>query len=314
MLNLQKAMAKYVVAGQVSRWYSYKTMVEFTPEVLGAAVERAQRAAREGRALDAIGADAGMWELHSGYAVAGGRHCGGFVTRLALESVQAGDVVEVLYTPPDAQDIKLSAWHPMMPVGPSDGLGGQHGYLRWVRHEPGEITQNHLSAAIELTPHRSDAQPELTRVMLLQPDSFTATTLALSRSMSSGGTSWGEHIYFALPEGTPADIRIGGERLDTLLRPGAAQGVAAGDAQFWPDFPGDAVVTFPDKEILLQATYTEAGGYTTVQGFGMLIWQRPGQPSICLEPVRGYSPETGNSGLALPAGRLASMATTIQML
>jgi hypothetical protein len=46
----------------------------------------------------------------------------------------------------------------------------------------------------------------------------------------------------------------------------------------------------------------------------MIVWHRKGSKSICFEPTAGFSIETGNKGLDIPALSSASLSTMIELL
>lgn len=259
-----------------------------------------------------------VYELRDGPAEMDIRLHGGFATRLALATPE-GVPVNVLYCGPDLSVPKLRASHPMMPVGQSKGPGGQHGPLRWVEHKVVKEGTTSLGECMVLLSARLPAEmPAVSRGFTIGASRARLGTALTNVWPDRGGaTSLGEHLYFDMPEGTAADVRINGQTVDELFAPDAAKQIDDGIAQFWPSFPGQAEVVMPDeRRFRLEVAAVPAGAVSisaTARG-GMLLWREPGKPFICLEPTLGYGIDGSNDNIIVGPRASMSFSTTITAL
>lgn len=240
---------------------------------------------------------------------------GAFVTRCELTSPTTGKRISIFY-PGSALDTlsspKISATHPMVPYGPYNGLGGQHGFARWADYER-VLYETRESGAqrLILESVQHDGSLSLTRSFELEPHCVSIqNTVHNSAPSRNRHTSIGEHAYFNLAGGDASGLLLDNKRLDELFGSDSMGRVASGDTLFW-EFPDSkASVWFPegygvDIEMLFdgEAAYPPA----------LLIWQRKGTDSICLEPVVGVSRGEANDGVIIPPQGSASQRATISL-
>lgn len=218
----------------------------------------------------------------------GVRHAGGYLVRGALGNPDTYETQEIFYVEPDIIKSKLAASHLMLPVGPHEGPGGQHGAARWLKHDvtvrPWLNGTTRLNAT-PIAPHWSD-EGNILRTFSLDSSKLTATTiLDVHRS---GAVSLGHHDYYHLRDGDYEGFTINGKSIDTLLdAPGATDEVMSGKAHLWSDFDGKADVRFPDGTRLGITAQAKLRGIPINEQLGMLLWRRPNAPYICLEPTIG---------------------------
>src|SRR6266540_3132174 len=139
----------------------------------------------------------------------------------------------------------------------------------------------------------------------------------------------GEHLYFNLPHGKSAGLRIAnGDGTDPLENPAVIQEAMAGNFQMWPS-SGPLEVVFPedDKHFLLAASVElrDADGKELPTGpmeMGWMLWHRPGlvvnedDELLCIEPVFGYDKrgaDVSDGGFELPIGAIATLRTAISL-
>jgi len=235
----------------------------------------------------------GLYREKSGLVV---RRRGSFIMYCALVDPETDNLDRVFYSEPDAHRPKLAASHVMMPVGPNDGLGGQHGFPRWADYES--------TSGIEVRTKRPEPDEETSfeheavvpqgviavrRGFNLEDSALTVTTTIMSEDPVS--TSLGHHDYYTLEDGKYNGLAVNGQHLDDLLEEkGAAEAVMNGSARFWPGFGGQADVRFPSgRHMRITATARHEKLDRTGET-GMLLWRRPDAPYICLEPVLGVEP------------------------
>lgn len=271
---------------------------------------------------------------------------GGMVVAASLVAPSETQATPVLSN--NAQDAhgltvpKLDATFPMMPVGPNDGLGGQHGLLRYVNFE-------HTATLLRTSPHSRRVLHVLELEAALPPDSpisatrhigftalnevFIATTIRHQspfsdqlpvddRSSEDLVTSLGEHVYLDMPDGAAvSDITLNRHSIDELLGEGAAADVAAGNPRLWRGFKGNVVARLSDHRRIKITSSTSSNRETrgaTVHD--MLLWRRViegvAAPTICLEPVAGFRPDAseGVTPIRIPRGESVTHRTIIRLL
>jgi galactose mutarotase-like enzyme len=229
--------------------------------------------------------------LTAGQARLAVRKRGAFITDLTLQGY--GDqAVDVLYAEADHTKAKLVASHGMMPVGPSEGVGGQHGFLRWADYEITYLNNSERDFGfVTLEADTAGSRLRVARNYALSAAQLLLTTIVENNGAAPLRTSLGEHLYFALPEGAGVeDIRIDQTPIDELLYSGATEKIKDGKAQFWPDYSGKISVYMPDDRVLNIENTLGPSTQADERYLGMLLWQRPGKPYVCLEPTLGFLP------------------------
>lgn len=241
------------------------------------------------------------------------RNQGCFVTELKLTDPGSGEQVEILYSDPDHTKSKLSASHIMSPVGPSEGLGGQHGFPRWANYHAFPLTgASGDEKQIAFQAKRSDMGIGISKEFSLGGNTLYMETTLQNPEPGPVQTSLGEHLYFALPNENTEGLRLDGKTLDELLGDGSEATIMSGEAMFWPDFSGAVKIDFPAGHSIEMSTYALAGEEQVP--LGMLIWHRPGTPSICFEPTVGFDPNRGNEQLEIAPSGQATLSTSIELL
>ncbi len=240
------------------------------------------------------------------------RERGCYITEGTLYSPTLKDTVAVLYSDPNIDIPKLTASHIMSPVGPSEAVGGQHGFPRWADYkefhlEDGPNGEKRLSFQAK----RSDSGLAVAKYFELSESSLSTVTSLHNPDAIATNTSLGEHLYFNLEDEQFAGLLINGAGLDDLLGANSENAVISGEPLYWNGFTGDATITLPNGNIiqLTADTIDEAK-----EQLGMLVWHRPGTGSICFEPTLGFDPEKGGSQLALNPYETVELSTKIELL
>jgi galactose mutarotase-like enzyme len=204
----------------------------------------------------------------------------------------------------------------MSPVGPNDGLGGQHGFPRWADYGTTAGTDIRAKTGTEETWFEHEAIVPagfmaVRRAFKLEDSALTVSTTIMSEDPLK--TSLGHHDYYTLEAGKYEGLTINGQPLDDLLEEkGATEAIMNGDARFWPHFGGHADVQFPAGRQLRITANAQHERLDRTGETGMMLWRRPDAPYICLEPVLGVEP-TG-SGLAMRELHLDEMGSaTLQV-
>lgn len=220
------------------------------------------------------------------------RLAGCYITKCALSGRP------VLYCDADTTKAKINASHMMCPVGRYDGLGGQHGFSRWVDYKVTSRGENF----VELVADDNYDGLLSTRWFELDDHSLTITSTIKNVTDSDLKTSLGEHLYFDLGSLDTTDLRFDGQTLDEMFGAGAASQVSSGSAIHWRDFKGSIDINFGEqKQIRLSAE-------TTLPDLlGLSFWRRPGTDSICIEPTIGHI--DSDCEFANDLVKLASQAT-----
>lgn len=273
---------------------------------------------------EANGVSSETLELMTGGSTACIRYQGAFLTELTLNNGPTRSA-SLLYSDPAEQlsKPKLTASHLMMPVGPYEGAGGQHGFPRWASY-----SQTERDAALGaydygvLEAQMYDLPLTLERSYELNPRQFHVSATVQNNSRYSRHTSMGEHYYFNLPGGPDSveGVTVEGYSIGDLLEPDAVDLIQQGEPQFWRGFTGRAAVAIPGMgDIHLRASLEGAAAQAgDPESLGMLLWQRPGKSFICLEPTVGLdSSEDGqfaNTGLVIPAYGRVALNTTITII
>lgn len=216
------------------------------------------------------------------------RRRGSFLTQCVLTQPGTGVAVPVMYCEEDTAKSKLTASHPMMPVGPSDGVGGQHGFPRWVDYNPTDRARGAGVESLSVYAELPRDMTPFTRTFRLRPSRLSVSTsvTALGEPIS---TSIGHHDYYSLEDGDYDGLTLNGRSIDELLGAGATEAVMNGEARFWSGFgeTGKVDVRFPNDTALKISAFALSLKGSQIDSLGMLIWRRSDAPYICLEPTLG---------------------------
>lgn len=241
------------------------------------------------------------------------RSRGCFITDFSVEEQTSGDSIPILYSDEDLSVAKLTASHTMTPVGPSEGTGGQHGFARWADYHifpqmDGPWERRNIAFQAE----RSDLGQGVVKQFELETNRLVILTKVSNNRDEPLQTSLGEHLYFSLPDEDVGGLKVNGQSLDEMFGGGVEASVMSGNAFFWDSFNGHPTqIEFPDgRQIMLSAIVPGK----SEEILGMLIWHRPGSPSICFEPTAGFRSGTENSGLEIDSYDSASLVTLIEVL
>jgi hypothetical protein len=261
---------------------------------------------------DARTAPSLITHLESGYNSLSVRNRGCFITECELTSAVSGEKTKVLYSDPDSRIPKLPASHVMSPVGPSEGMGGQHGFPRWADYHrfPLEDGPNG-ERRVAFQAKRSDNGLALAKTFELAGSSLSSQTTIYNSEPYPIWTSIGEHYYFALEGGQLDGLRVNGMTLDELLGDGAEKDIKEDRPRFLESLDKEVIIDFPaGHSIILSAEFT---GNTDLEP-GMLVWHKLGSPSICFEPTVGFRANGQNNGIEIAANSGTTLATKIELL
>jgi len=200
----------------------------------------------------------------------------------------------------------------MTPVGPSEGIGGQHGFARWADyHTFPQMDGPWERKNIAFQAERSDLGQGLVKQYELETNRLVIVTEALNYGSEPLQTSLGEHLYFSLPDEDTNGLKVNGSSLDELFGEGVEASVMNGEPFFWDSFNGHPTnIDFTDgRQITLSAIVPRK----SEEILGMLIWHRPGSPSICFEPTVGFRSSTENTNLEIDPYDSVSLVTLIEV-
>jgi len=238
------------------------------------------------------------------------RERGGFIVSCELTSLSTSERYKVLYSSDDIHTPKLTASHIMSPVGPSEGIGGQHGFPRWADYRVfslGEGDDGEKRVAIQAK--RSDDGLAIAKTFELSDSALSTHTTLFNSESNLVKTSIGEHLYFSLLSENFEGLKLDGKSLDELLGDDAENSIKTGNSMFWDGFLGQISITFPSgyKVNLL------ANSINNTDSVGLLIWHKPGSPSICIEPTIGFNKFSGNRGLVINPYDSVTLHTKIEL-
>jgi hypothetical protein len=238
---------------------------------------------------------------------------GAYITDCELTSPTNGRRIDVLYSEADLTKPKITATHPMVPAGPHEGIGGQHGFPRWSDyHEfPLEDGPND-EKRVAVQAKRSDNGLSLVKYFELTESTLTAHTTIRAEDDTAETTSMGEHMYFSLADEEFDGLKINGQTLDELLGEGSQHTVENDGTLYW-DFGGEANIDFPAGHSVKVSAAFEGD---TKHPLAMWIWKRPGSPSICFEPIVGVEnlDDDDTSGVRVPPYGSATLSTRVELL
>ena len=239
---------------------------------------------------------------------------GGFVTDFSLLNGK------ILYAPGDSDllEPKLRASHPMVPAGPSEGIGDQHGPFRWTDYHVIYSTDSEMA----LQTARPDLGLGSARFYKVGEDSLTIEHRLLNSEGSPERTGVGEHFYFQLPgelDGTMLDqIRVNDKNLEEVVGDKAKQQILSGQFLIIRNAFGDGPVrlTLPNHEIELSAELLLGRNETqTDTPVDLWVWHLQDSASICFEPVAGVVVDDNgaiqNQGLTIEPYDLNTFSTRI---
>ena len=274
-------------------------------------------------------------EITNGRGLVELRGRGGHIIQGWLENPQTQGAVQVLYSDDDLTIGKLTATHMMSPVGPSDGVGGQHGLPRWADYrifKPDENPNNGLYCQAK----RNDVrEPTILRaVELPEPSKLVITNVLQSNrheravdldEQSKQRASMGEHVYLACRESEIGQIVIDGLYIQDILSDEIVAGILEGKPYLWErEKQVDPIeINFFDgrkvqlgAEAKLSHSETPDDATSLDETIKYLIWHRPGTDSICIEPVVGYRQDNDgpHSDILLEKGDRLELKITIELI
>lgn len=238
---------------------------------------------------------------------------GAFITDCELTSPTSGVRIDVLYSETDLTKPKITATHPMVPAGPYDGVGGQHGFPRWSDYHEFPLEDGaNGEKRMAIQAKRSDNGLSLTKAVELTESSVTTHTTIRSSDEANERTSMGEHLYFSLTDEDLTGLTINGQSINELLGDGSEDIVKNDGTLYW-NFGGEAVIKFPAGHTIKLSAAFEG---TTEHPLALWIWKRSGSPSICLEPIVGveHLDEDDTAGVQIQPYSAATLSTKIELL
>lgn len=265
----------------------------------------------ENKSLETL-TDPHVTELAAQQATLQIRERGCYVTEGVLYSPALEERVSVMYSDADISKPKLTASHPMSPVGPYDGVGGQHGFPRWADYKEFPLADSddgEKHAAFQAK--RSDSGLALAKTFKLSNSALTSDVVIHNPDATPEHTSLGEHLYFSLANENFSGLTVNSLTLDELLGEGSEETIKEGTPLFWQAFSGSVAIKFPaGHEIKLSTKVVDAPEDT----LGMLVWHRPGSESVCFEPTLGFDPENRGDGLTVEPYETVGLSTSIELL
>jgi hypothetical protein len=241
------------------------------------------------------------------------RKRGCFILDAALVSPTSGELIRVLYADPDTTKPKLSASHPMIPVGPYNGPGGQHGPYRWLDYGSSKDSSDpEVGIRVRLFPKISD-KSQFSKLFLLAESKLTTMTSIRNLTEEPIDTSIGAHDYYRLEDQDVAGLLLDGKPLTQALdRPDAIDALMNEETLFINKFKR-AEIHFPAGYDVRITANGQSSMYVP-KGVGMMIWKRKDTDSICFEPTFGRVSDEENTGLRIMPSMEASLFTTIELL
>jgi hypothetical protein len=243
---------------------------------------------------------------------------GCFVTDCELTSPTTGERESVLYADEDTSVAKFTGSHPMSPVGPYDGLGGQHGFPRWADyHVFSQVDTEDDHKRVSMQAKRPDNGTSLAKVFELSDNALLTSTVVANPSEKTIATSVGEHLYFSLEKEVMSGLTINGEAIDDIFGAGSQASLMEGQPLYWADFDAHAssgvLIDFPaGYTVRFSAEASESDARRHDAPLGMLVWHRPGSNSICFEPTLGFAGGKGDK-LTLRPMTEAVLRTLIEL-
>lgn len=238
---------------------------------------------------------------------------GAYITDCELTSPTTGQHIDVLYAEEEKTKAKLTATHPMVPAGPFEGLGGQHGFPRWSDYNEFPLADGQDGEKnIAVQAKRSDEGLALVKAFELTEFSLTSHTTIMSSEDTTERTSMGEHLYFSLVDENMEGLTVDGTSLDELIGPGSEEKLKNGDTLRW-NFSGETVIHFPaGHDVKLSASFDGE----TKHPLMLWIWKRTNSPSVCFEPVVGveHLDDDDTSGVIIAPYASATLSTKIELL
>lgn len=237
---------------------------------------------------------------------------GCFITDCELTDALTNRRVKVLHCSSSLETGKLTASHTMMPVGPTEEIGGRHGFPRWADYHKFTASDGkNGEKRIAFQAKRSDTGLGLVKVFEMTEDTLCSETVATNYESNPIHTSIGEHLYFNLEDENIDGLLIDDHTLDEWLGDGAQEYIMEGHSIYWDAFGGDAVIDFPAGHSIDIKTSVDGAPQDTI---GMLIWHGAGSNSICFEPTIGFNSSGKNDGIEIRQNETVTLSTEITLL
>jgi len=261
-------------------------------------------------------------ELENGHSALSIRKRGCFIIGLNLSAY--GVTAPILFAEDNHAEAKLTASHPMSPVGPYDGIGGQHGFPRWAGYHEFQLPDGPSGERrVSMQAMRSDEGLSMTRGYALFGSGLSIASTVRNSTEAAERTSLGEHLYFWLPNQDAAGLRLDHLPLDERLEePGATEAIMNGQPYFWGGFRGGSLIHFPDGRLVNVAAHAfvetpEGEQIAADEELGMIIWHCKNTESICFEPTLGFRSEGdayNNERLVLDGYHSVTLETGIALV
>ena len=239
------------------------------------------------------------------------RKRGAYVTLCELTSPTSGQIIPIFHPVDDLEKTKPEATHSMLPAGPNDGPGGQHGFTRWADYK---IETAEMPDGGKLLTATAQQVGDLAfrKTFLLTDSSITISAHAQNISDKTVHTSIGEHAYFDLTDDNLEGLKVNGLSLDELLHINSNEIFADKGTLYW-QFPGEAKVEFPAGHSINLSTKFKGD---SVYPSALWVWKSPTSDSLCLEPIEGveHLDDLDRSGVVIPPQGSATLITKIELL
>ena len=217
--------------------------------------------------------------IHNEYGDFCIRLAGSYIIKLELLSKKDNKTYSVLYSDNDALKPKINASHPMCPVGKYDGIGGQHGFPRWINY------QVKCSFLDSLLIYNSTVYDGLTimRSFNLDKNGLSITSTIKNRSNELIKTSLGEHLYFNLNQDINS-LLFNKRNINGYLNDqNAIKKIMSGQAIHSDVYSGSVmIIDFTEYSLCIEAKANKN------EKVNLSFWHRENTKSICFEPTVGY--------------------------
>jgi hypothetical protein len=243
------------------------------------------------------------------------RNRGCYIVRAALLSPSSGEIVPILFSDSDRTKPKLNASHPMSPVGPFDGPGGQHGPSRWLDFRAQSLgLSGDTEKVMIMRPVHSQEDQTLKKSFWLSESQLTTITSVGNLGRTTLSTSIGAHDYYRLTDENPNGLLVNGQTIDELFEEtGKLDEIMSGKTGIIDNF-SSANISFPAGYEINLTARGMANGKPANELVGLMIWHRPGTQSICFEPTLGHDSSERNDLLQIEPGMHASLSSMTQLL
>ena len=217
-------------------------------------------------------------QIHNEYGDFCIRLAGSYITKLELLSKKDNKAYSILYSDIDVLKPKINASHPMCPVGKYDGLGGQHGFPRWINYQIKSLSLDSLLICNSIV-HDGLI---IMRSFNLDKNGLLITSTIKNKSNELVKTSLGEHLYFNLNQSINSLLFNKKNINEYLNDQNASKKIMNGQAIHSDVYSGLVIIDFTEYSLCVEAKTNKN------EKVNLSFWHREHTKSICFEPTVGY--------------------------